>query len=233
MLPTPPASLGPAAAPGAGPAMIAAAAGHLGETAPPGGAAVKEETSFRERLILAMAESVRARGFRETTIADVVRHARTSRRTFYAEFASREECYAAMLERMNEALRGQIAAAVDPAAPWQAQVRQAVLAYVDNSACEPELTVSWIRELPALGMLGRQVQRHAMDALAVQLIELAGSARFREAGTVPMTYPLAIILLGGIRELTAAIVEDDGDIHDLIEDAVAAATALLRPPPAG
>lgn len=204
----------------------------LRETAPLHGAAVTEDPSFRERLIQGMAESVRERGFRETTIADIVRHARTSRRTFYAEFASREECYAAMLERMNEALREQVAAAVDPAAPWQAQVRQAVLAYVDNSAAEPALTVSWIRELPALGTLGRQVQRHAMDALAGLLTELAGSAPFREAGTVPMTRPLAIILLGGIRELTAAIVEDDGDIHDLTEVAVAAATALLRPPPA-
>lgn len=213
--------------------MLPTPSAALSDTAPPEGAAVTANSSFRERLILGMAESVRERGFRDTTIADVVRHARTSRRTFYAEFASREECYAAMLEKMNEALREQIAAAVDPAAPWQAQVRQAVLAYVDNSAREPALTVSWIRELPALGMLGRQVQRHAMDALAVQLVELAGSSRFREAGTVPMTRPLAIILLGGIRELTAAIVEDDGDIHDLTEVAVAASTALLRPPPAG
>jgi AcrR family transcriptional regulator len=204
----------------------------LRDGAPPGGAAVKDETSFRERLIQAMADSVRERGFRETTIADVVRLARTSRRTFYAEFASREECYAAMLERMNEALREQIAAAVDLAAPWQAQVRQAVLAYVDKSASEPELTVSWIRELPALGLLGRQVQRHAMDSLADLLVEQASSAAFREAGTVPMTRPLAMILLGGIRELTAAIVEDEGDIHDLTEVAVAAAIALLRPPPA-
>jgi AcrR family transcriptional regulator len=204
----------------------------LRDGAPPGGAAVKDETSFRERLIQAMADSVRDRGFRETTIADVVRLARTSRRTFYAEFASREECYAAMLERMNEALRERIAAAVDLAAPWQAQVRQAVLAYVDKSASEPELTVSWIRELPALGLLGRQVQRHAMDSLADLLVEQASSAAFLQAGTVPMTRPLAMILLGGIRELTAAIVEDEGDIHDLTEVAVAAAIALLRPPPA-
>ena len=203
------------------------------DSAPREGAAVKEESPFRGRLILGMAESVRERGFRETTIADVVRHARTSRRTFYAEFASREECYAALLDALNAALSEQIAAAVDPTAPWQAQVRQAVQAYVGNVASEPALTVSWIRELPALGVLGRQVQRHAMDSLAGLLIELAGSARFREAGTVPMTRPLAIILLGGIRELTAAIVEDDGDIHDLTEVAVAAATALLRPPPAG
>jgi hypothetical protein len=45
-----------------------------------------------------------------------------------------------------------------------------------------------------------------------------------------MTRPLAIILLGGIRELSAAILEDSGDIHDLTEVAIQAATALLRPP---
>jgi AcrR family transcriptional regulator len=185
--------------------------------------------SFRQRLIEGLAESIRERGFRETTIADIVRHARTSRRTFYAEFAGKDECYIALLDVMNAELRDRIAAAVDPAAAWQEQVRQAVLAYVDSAGSDPELTLSWIRELPALGTVGRQVQRRAMEALSDLLIQLANSERFSQAGTVPMTRPLAIILLGGIQELTAAIVEDSGDIRDLIGVATDAATALLRP----
>jgi AcrR family transcriptional regulator len=187
--------------------------------------------SYRERLIAGLAASIKEQGFRDTKIADIVRHARTSRRTFYAEFASKEECYVALLEALNEGLRDQIAAAVDPALPWQAQVRQAVVAYVDNVASEPALTLSWIREMPALGNISRELQRRAMDALADLLLRLANSEQFRRAGTVPMTRPLAIILLGGIRELTAAIVEDSGDIHDLTEVTVEAATALLRPRP--
>ena len=187
--------------------------------------------SFRERLIEGLATSIRERGFRDTTIADIVRHARTSRRTFYEEFASKEECYVALLEALNEALRIQIAAAVDPAAPWELQVRQAVVAYVDNVTSEPALSVSWIRELPALGTLGRQVQRRAMEALTDLLLQLDTNEGFRRAGTVPMTRPLAMILLGGIRELSATILEDSGDIHDLTEVAIQAATALLRPPP--
>ena len=83
--------------------------------------------SYRERLIAGLAVSIKEQGFRDTKIADIVRHARTSRRTFYAEFASREECNIALLDMMNEALGAQIAAAVDPAAPWEAQVRQAVV----------------------------------------------------------------------------------------------------------
>jgi AcrR family transcriptional regulator len=188
-------------------------------------------TSFRERLIEGLAASIKERGFRDTTIADIVRHARTSRRTFYAEFATREECYVALLEMMNVALRDRIEAAVDPTAPWEAQVRQSVVAYVDNVASEPAVTLSWIRELPALGSISRQIQRRAMEALTDLLIRLANGEQFQQAGTVPMTRPLAIILLGGIRELTAAIVEDSGDIHDLTEVAVEAATALLRPHP--
>jgi AcrR family transcriptional regulator len=193
-------------------------------------AAAENGVSFRERLIEGLATSIRERGFRDTTIADIVRHARTSRRTFYAEFASKEECYVALLDSMNEALRLQIAAAVDPRAHWELQVRQAVVAYVDNVASEPALSVSWIRELPALGTLGRQVQRRAMEALTELLLQLDTNEGFRRAGTVRMTRPLATILLGGIRELSATILEDEGDIHDLTEMAVQAATALLRPP---
>jgi AcrR family transcriptional regulator len=202
--------------------------------APPpdvGAAGAGNGGSFRERLIGGLASSIRERGFRDTTIADIVRHARTSRRTFYAEFTSKEECYVALLDALNEALRAQIAAAVDPEASWERQVRQAVVAYVDNVASEPALSVSWIRELPALGTLGRQVQRRAMEVITDLLLQLDTNEGFRRAGTVPMTRPLATILLGGIRELSAAILEDSGDIHDLTEVAVQAATALLRPPP--
>jgi AcrR family transcriptional regulator len=203
--------------------------------APPpgtGAAGAENGVSFRERLIQGLATSIRERGFRDTTIADIVRHARTSRRTFYAEFSSKEECYVALLDALNEALRAEIAAAVDPEAPWERQVRQAVVAYVDNVASEPALSVSWIRELPALGILGRQVQRRATEVITDLLLQLDTNEGFRRAGTVPMTRPLATILLGGIRELSAAILEDSGDIHDLTEVAVQAATALLRPPPA-
>src|SRR6202020_49492 len=122
-------------------------------------AAQEPTPSFRQRLIEGLAASIQEQGFRDTKIADIVRHARTSRRTFYAEFASKEECYVALLDLMNAELRDRIGAAVDPAAPWQEQVRQSVVAYVDSVESEPAVTLSWIRELPALGTVGRQVQR--------------------------------------------------------------------------
>ena len=185
---------------------------------------------FRQRLIEGLAVSIRERGYRETTVADIVRRARTSRRTFYAEFPSKDECYIALLYATNEQIKRHIEASVDQAAPWRRQVRQAVEAYVDAVASQPEITVSWIRELPALGTLARTMQREAMDSLTELLLRLADNEVFHRAGAGPFTRPAALLLLGGIRELTATIVEDGGDVRDLTEVATAVATAILAPP---
>ena len=48
---------------------------------------------FRLRLLEGLAASIGERGYRATTVADIVRHARTSKRTFYDQFASKEQCF--------------------------------------------------------------------------------------------------------------------------------------------
>ena len=185
--------------------------------------------SFRQRLVEGMAASLRERGYRETTVADIVRHARTSRRTFYAEFSSKDECYVALLYATNARLRQHIEASVDETAPWQHQVRQAVEAYIRAAASEPEIMLSWIRELPALGTVARTVQRESIDMLTEMLLRLTDTEVFRAAGAGPLSRPLALLLLGGIRELTATTLEDGGEIHELTEVVTSAATALLTP----
>jgi AcrR family transcriptional regulator len=196
------------------------------ETAPPPDDAA---APFRQRLVDGLAASIRERGYRESTIADIVRHARTSRRTFYAEFASKDECYVALLHTANEKMRRRIETAVDAEAPWQSQVRQAVEAYIDAVAADPAIMHSWIRELPALGTVARTVQREAIDEMTELLLRLSDTEVFRRSGAGPLSRPLALLLLGGIRELTATTVEDGGEVRELTEVATQAATALLAP----
>ena len=64
-------------------------------------------------------------GYRDTTIADIVRTARTSKRTFYQEFPSKEQCFIELLWTANNEMIEQIRTAVDPQAFWQDQIRQA------------------------------------------------------------------------------------------------------------
>ncbi|MCB0947770.1 MAG: TetR/AcrR family transcriptional regulator [Mycobacterium sp.] len=186
-------------------------------------------TSVAERLLEGLASSIGERGYRETTVADIVRHARTSKRTFYEQFSGKEDCLVELLRRNNADLIAGIQTAVDGEADWQVQVRQAVDAYIRHIQARPAVTLSWIREAPALGAVARPLHRLAMDQLTDMLVTLSGSPGFRRAHIAPIPPQLALILLGGLRELTALFVEDGGDVRGIVEPAVAAATAILGP----
>lgn len=183
--------------------------------------------TFRGRLLDGLATSLAARGYRDTTVADIVRNAKTSKRTFYDQFASKEECFVELLRTNNEDLIARIRAAIDPDAGWEQQVRHAVDAYVAHIASRPAITLSWIREAPALGDAAQPLNRHAMEQLTDMVVDLTSGAGFQRAGLSPISRPVALILLGGLRELTALIVEDGRGIDQLTEPALTAALAIL------
>ncbi|QUR65890.1 TetR/AcrR family transcriptional regulator [Mycobacterium spongiae] len=184
---------------------------------------------FRLRLLDGLATSIGERGYRSTTVADIVRHARTSKRTFYDQFSSKEQCFLELLRADTENLAMTIREAVDPEADWRHQIRQAVEAYVGYIEARPAITLSWIRELPSLGAAARPVQGQGLHLLTNLLVSLSSSPGFQRADLPPITAPLAVILLGGLRELAALAVEDQRDVREIVEPAVDASIALLGP----
>jgi hypothetical protein len=58
---------------------------------------------------------------------------------------------------------------------------------------------------------------------------LGGTEEFRSAGVGPVSRQRIIMLLGGLRELTAITVEEGGRMSDVTEEAVEASIALLSP----
>ena len=184
---------------------------------------------FRRRLLDGLMRSIVEDGYRSTTVADIVGRARTSRRTFYEHFASKEECFAALLADVNTSMVQQITAAVDRRATWTAQVRQAVEAWIGYAECSPAITVSLIRDLPALGAVGRDLQRE-MTAAFVAMVQALCSTEEWLAVRGPVSRQLATLLVGGLHELIATTVEDGGRASDITETAVEAVVALLGPP---
>lgn len=193
----------------------------------PYGAVPSGAQAFRQRLIDGLVGSIVERGYRDTTVADIVRNAKTSKRTFYSEFTDKEQCFVELLRANNQNLVANITAAVDPEATPDRQVEAAVGAYVAHIESRPAITLSWIREAPALGDLARPLNRLAMQQLTDMLVGLSTSPGFGRAGLHPIARPMALILLGGLRELTALIVEDGKDVREIIEPAVGAARAIL------
>ncbi|GFG53701.1 TetR family transcriptional regulator [Mycolicibacterium agri] len=182
---------------------------------------------FRRRLLDGLAASIDERGYRDTTVADIVRHARTSKRTFYGEFSSKEECFIELLTWGNQQMIANIRAAVDPEADWREQVRKAVDAWVAEIEARPAITLSWIRELPALGRDVRALQRRGMNAFVDMFVEFSSNAGFQRAGIAPLSRQMAVLLFGGLRELSALTVEDGADVRELVETAVAGSIAIL------
>jgi AcrR family transcriptional regulator len=182
---------------------------------------------FRERLRDGLAASIAERGYRETTVADIVRHAKTSKRTFYSHFAGRDDCLLELLDIDNVRMIAGIRAAVDPDADWRIQVEQAVDAYLTAIEAHPALTLAWIREFPALGEAVRPVQRRGMARFTDLLVDITSSPGFRRAQLATVPRPTALILLGGLRELTAHTLEDGDDIRGIADTAVTACVGLI------
>ncbi|ABM15850.1 MULTISPECIES: TetR/AcrR family transcriptional regulator [Mycolicibacterium] len=185
---------------------------------------------FRQRLLDALEASIAEDGYARTTVADIVRRAKTSRRTFYEHFDSREACFVALLSDANADQIRQIYAAVDPSAPWQKQVRQAIEAWISSGEARSALMLSWIRDVPALGAAARGLQREAMEHFVDMVGALGATDEFRAAGVGPFSRRRIIMLLGGLRELTASTVEEGGRMSDVTDEAVEASIALLSPP---
>jgi AcrR family transcriptional regulator len=202
-----------------------------GYDAPDMGRADDAKGNFRQRLLRALETAIAEDGYSRTTVSDIVRRARTSRRTFYEHFDSREACFVALLTEANADQVNQIAAAVDPTAPWRKQVRQAVEAWIYSGESRAPLMVSWIRDVPSLGNAARRLQRDAMENFIEMVQALGESDEFRTAGIGPVSRPRIIMLLGGLQELTAITVEEGGRMSDVTDEAVVASIALLTPAP--
>ena len=188
-----------------------------------------DEPGFRRRLLDALEAGITAAGYANTTVADVVRRARTSRRTFYQYFDSKEDCFIALLADNSARMIDQISAAVDAESPWPLQARQAIEAWVAAAESRPALMVSWIRDVPALGAAARQLQLDFLEDFIVLVQALCNTEALLAAGVGPVSRQRAIMLLGGLRELTASTLESGGRISDITEEAVAATLALLGP----
>ena len=210
--------------------MTARSASALERGDRPASADAVEQPGHRERLIAAMATAIECKEYRETTVADVVRLARTSRRSFYEQFEDRDACFLALFDATNDAMMRRVAESVDVDATLDEQVDAAVAAYISSVTERPALFASFVRELPALGAAGAERSAAALVRFARTLIALVDAAAEAQPGIVrrPLTMDTAIIIVGGLRELLVFSVQSGRDLQELHETVGATAKAILR-----
>lgn len=188
-----------------------------------------EPRGHRQRLIAALAESITEKGYRDTTVADVVRIAHTSRRNFYQHFEDRDACFLALFDATNDLMMRQIAAAVHAEQPLDEQVDAAVDAYIDNVSQQPALYASFVRELPGLGRAGAERGLATLERFAEMMVALVDSGRAvqPEMGARPLSTDTAIIIAGGLRELIVISLQRGRDVRELRASAGSTVKAIL------
>ena len=133
--------------------------------------------SQRERLLAAMAHEVAARGYRATTITEVVKFASVSTRDFYELFESKEECFLAAFDAVRDHLAELISAAAAAEPDWPHQVIAALRAALEFFAAEPDLArlclLESVSATPTIAIRFREAVLACVPALARGRAELA------------------------------------------------------------
>ena len=164
----------------------------------------------RSRLLEGMAIAVGRKGYADTTIADIVREASVSRRTFYEHFATKAECLVALYEAASHNALKVLRQAVDPARDWQEQAERAIGAYLSAMAANPVLMRTLFIEILHLGPEGLAARRRVNGEIAEYMVAVVNGGR----GGGQVSPQMAMAVVGGIHELVLQAIED-GKVEEL------------------
>ena len=108
----------------------------------------------RERLLRAVIAAVDVAGFRDVTVADIVRAARVSRAAFYAHFADKEDCFLAATRQGGLLMAGRVTSAarkLPDGAGAEDMLRASIAAFVEFLAEEPAFARAFYIDMPVAG----------------------------------------------------------------------------------
>ena len=173
-------------------------------------------------MLDAMVQSVAEKGYARVAVADVVERAGVSRKTFYEQFANKEECFLAAYDDGVDRLLAAIDAALATLAPdWLAAARRAVEVYLDAMAASPAFARAFLIEALGAGPVALARRRAVQDRFAAQLEAVHRRARadIPEIPEVPPhTFRAAV---GAVNELvTAHVLERGADTLPELTDAI-------------
>lgn len=189
-------------------------------------------SSYRSRLLEGMAHSVAAKGYADTTVADIVREAGVSKRSFYECFASKSECLIALYVVASHGAIKELKKAIDPARDWKTQIEHALGSYLACLASNPALLRTLFIEILGLGAAGLQVRRRINHELADFVVQVVHAGRQLAPDDAAHAATLAMAVVGGINELVLQAIESGrgADLVGLTQPCSALVRAVLVKP---
>lgn len=183
-------------------AFIAALRGDAGPLPPGPQSQPRDEitAAHRRRIIAGMAQALATNGLVRTTIADVVREAQVSRRTFYELFDDKISCLLATYDACWDETMRYVEGAVAPGErTWQERAHAGVRTYLRLMQAMPGLAQVFIVELPASGPDAQRHIRTVHQRFATLIAQVAEGADLPDDVVVDELIATAIV--GGVNEL--------------------------------
>jgi AcrR family transcriptional regulator len=104
----------------------------------------------RLRIISALVQETSEKGFRATTVADIVKRAGIARKTFYENFSSKEDCFLAAQEHAMLTALSRVVEVAGTHQSWPRRVRAGLAAFLEYVAEEPALAKTCMVEALAV-----------------------------------------------------------------------------------
>ena len=144
----------------------------LGERLPPGRHGLPREAvaeNQRERLLNGVVEAVAERGYNATTITQITKAARISRRTFYEHFEGKQDCFGAAYAMIEAHVLESMLAAPGAGEAWPERVRARLAALLEVLSRDEAVTRCFLVEPLAAGGEVAARYREAMSLIAAAL----------------------------------------------------------------
>lgn len=160
-------------------------------------------TAQIERIYDAIACAVAIKGIRVATVADVIAHARVSRKTFYEHFPGIDECFLAAYKHSMRRLFGMVQHAVREASvqDWRDRTRVSIEAYLAALAGAPEATWAFTIENLGGGIGVLQMRAWVLQRWVEQWRVLQTMRESAKPSTPAVPDASLLAMVGGIEEL--------------------------------
>ena len=179
------------------------------------------------RLIEGLLAAIEERGYAATTIADIVAHARVSKRTFYEHFTDKDALFLAAYAAASEDTMRVIAEAAINATSWEDRVKASVRAYLDYLEEKRALTRTFLLEIHAAGAHTLKMCSKIHEQFAEMLQALVEAARVEGADVKPLSAHMAAAIVGGINELVLVALEKKQKLASLADTASTLVRAVV------
>lgn len=185
----------------------------------------------RARIHGAMVEAIAHNGYERTSVKQVIGLAGVSRRSFYEQFANKEECFLATFDLLVRRKLKQIRntyLATD--GPLSERARAVFARFAEMAAEDRNAALLVVLEAQRVGPAGA-LRLHKAAGVWEQLLAYT----FAESpGATPLPMPIVRAIAGGVHGIASAFLRDEhaGSSIDLAEE-LASWTMLFQTPAAG